>query len=204
MNKQIEKFSFMALYNYDSELLHFYLSRIFCVKPKHLLWHLELSFIFNWNYINGIDIIVESISIKGSQLGAFFPYAIVYCYHEFKLRYLKNKKLFSIRVKELFKPIVLRKKKATCFALFKSIFLRNRSLSINAMWFYSKKCKIGKGNLYLTEKQLSWNKMCCAADNHNYMCHTCAKELFRFELELSSYWQNIKFSWNCPKFHIFT
>ena len=44
------------------------------------------------------------------------------------------------------------------------------------MWFYGKKRKIGKGNLYLTENQLSWNEMCCAADNHNHMCHTCAKE----------------------------
>ena len=43
-----------------------------------------------------------------------------------------------------------------------------------------------KGNLYLTENRLSWNEMCCAADNHNYMCHTCAKEFFRFELKLSS------------------
>ena len=24
----------------------------------------------------------------------------------------------------------------------------------------------------------SWNEMCCAADNHNYMCHTCAKEFW--------------------------
>ena len=37
-------------------------------------------------------------------------YIIVYCYLEFKLRYLKNQKLFSLRVKELFEPIVLRKK----------------------------------------------------------------------------------------------
>ena len=36
--------------------------------------------------------------------------------------------------------------------------------------------KIGKGNLNLTENRLSWNEMCCASDNHNYMCHTCAKE----------------------------
>ena len=33
--------------------------------------------------------------------------AIVYCYLEFKLSYLKNLKLFSIRVKELSEPIVL-------------------------------------------------------------------------------------------------
>ena len=72
---------------------------------------------------------------KGSQLGAFSPKAIVYCYHEFKLRYLKNQKLFSIRVKELFEPIVLqkkkkKKKKATGFCSFEKHFvLRNRSLS---------------------------------------------------------------------------
>ena len=46
--------------------------------------------------------------------------------------------------------------------------------------------------------------MCCASENHNYMCHTCAKEFFKFELQLSSYSQNIKFSRYCPKFHIFT
>ena len=35
------------------------------------------------------------------------------------------------------------------------------------------------------------------------MSHMC-KRIFRFELQLSSYWQNIKFSRNCPKFHVFT
>ena len=69
-----------------------------------------------------------------SQLGAFCIYAIVYCYLEFKLRYLKNLKLFSISVKELFEPIVLRKKRQD-----------------NARWFYGRKLKIGKENLYLTE-----------------------------------------------------
>ena len=34
----------------------------------------------------------------------------MHCYLEFKLRYLKSLKLFSIRVKELFKPIVLGEK----------------------------------------------------------------------------------------------
>ena len=51
----------------------------------------------------------------------------------------------------------------------------NRSLG-NVRWFYGKKKKLGRGNLYLTENRLSWNEMYCAADNHNYMCHTCAKE----------------------------
>ena len=72
------------------------------------------------------------------------------------------------------------------------------------MWFYGKKRKIGKGNLYITENRWSWNEMWCTSDNHNHMCHTCAKEFFKFKLWLSSYWQNIKFSRYCPKFHIFT
>ena len=45
--------------------------------------------------------------VKGSQLGAFCPLTMVYSYLEFKLRYLKNPKLFSIRVNELFEPRVL-------------------------------------------------------------------------------------------------
>ena len=45
----------------------------------------------------------------------------------------------------------------------------------NASWFYGKKCKIGKGNLYLTENQLSRNEMWCVADIYNYMCNICAK-----------------------------
>ena len=44
--------------------------------------------------------------------------------------------------------------------------------------FTIKKRKIGKGNLYTTENRLSWNEMCCAADNHNYVCRTCANEVF--------------------------
>ena len=34
----------------------------------------------------------------------FFPQAIVYYYLEFKPRFPKNMKLFSIRIKELFQP----------------------------------------------------------------------------------------------------
>ena len=46
------------------------------------------------------------VRFKGSLLDSFSPLAIVYCYLEFKLSYLKNLKLFSIRVKELSEPIV--------------------------------------------------------------------------------------------------
>ena len=74
----------------------------------------------------------------------------MYCYLEFQLCYLKKLKLFSIRVKELFEPNVWQKKGNRFLLFFKSIFLRNRSLS-NTWWFYGKKRKIGKGNLHLTE-----------------------------------------------------
>ena len=63
-------------------------------------------------------VFIKAWALKGSQLGAFCPYAVVYCYLELKLHYLKNLKLFSIRVKELFEPTVLRKTKGDRFLLF--------------------------------------------------------------------------------------
>ena len=84
------------------------------------------------------------------------------------------------------------KKSGWVLPLFKNIFLKNRSLS-NARWFYSKKCKIGYGNLYLTENWFSRNEMWCAMVIHNHASHMCRR-----------IWQNINFSWNCPKFHILT
>ena len=38
-----------------------------------------------------------------------------------------------------------------------------------------KKGEIGKGNLYSTKNWISRNEMWCAAGNHNYMSHVCAK-----------------------------
>ena len=38
----------------------------------------------------------------------------------------------------------------------------------SASWFCSKKCKIGKGILYVTENQFARNEICCAEDIHNY------------------------------------
>ena len=46
--------------------------------------------------------------------------------------------------------------------------------------------------------------MWCMADNNNYICHIMCKETLTFEFQLSSYRQNIKFSRNYSKFHIFT
>ena len=78
----------------------------------------------------------------------------LYCYLEFKIRYLKNLKWFSIRIKEFFKPIVLKKKTDEFLLFLKAFSSQNRSLS-NALEFYGKKKtkqkknrKIGKRNLY--------------------------------------------------------
>ena len=58
-------------------------------------------------FMSMVKIVIHIILyLKGSQLGAFCPYAIVYCYVEFKLSYLKNLKLLSIRIKESYEPIV--------------------------------------------------------------------------------------------------
>ena len=48
--------------------------------------------------------------LRGHNWVHFAHGLLVYCYTEFKLRYLKNLNFFSIRVKELFKPKFLRKK----------------------------------------------------------------------------------------------
>ena len=85
------------------------------------------------------------MGFKGSHLGAFCPFS-----------HLSEKQTDF------------------CFALFKSIFLRNRSLS-NARWFYGKRRKIRKGNLHLTKNWLSRNETWCMADNYNYVCHVRAK-----------------------------
>ena len=60
------------------------------------------------------------------------------------------------------------------------LFLKAFSWETDLLWetlgdFAVKKRKIGEGNLYLTENQLSRNLMWCASDNHNNLCHICAK-----------------------------
>ena len=69
-----------------------------------------LIFLHSANHISLVGEVKYDNVLKGSQLDAFSPQAIVYCYLEFKLSYLKNLKLFSIRVKELSEPIVLWRK----------------------------------------------------------------------------------------------
>ena len=75
---------------------------------------------------------------------------------ELKLYYLKNLKLFSIRVEELFEPTVLRKKRRRVF-LFLKVFSWETDLWVTLGDFTVKKRKNGKGNLHLTENQLGKN-----------------------------------------------
>ena len=98
----------------------------------------------------------------------------MYCYLKFKLRYLENLKLFSVGVKELFEPIVLKKKKPTGFL---KAFSSETDLCVTLGDFTVKKREIGKGNLYFTENLFDRNEIWCAEDNHGYVCHIglCAK-----------------------------
>ena len=94
-------------------------------------------------------------------------HSVPFCYLEFKLCYLKNLTLFSIRVKELFEPIVLEKKRATGFCSLKkkkkkkNIFLRNRSLSNSRRFYRKKKTQNSEVNSVFNRNQLS--KICAKA-----------------------------------------
>ena len=58
-----------------------------------------------------------------SQQYVFCPNSKVYCYIEFRLSYLKNLKLFLIRFKGLFEPIVLCRKGNGCLLFLKAYSL---------------------------------------------------------------------------------
>ena len=95
------------------------------IQGKNIDWTTE---VYNNYLLQNKKIDKESLVLtnfkklmkKGSQLGAFCPKAIVYCYLEFKLCFLNNLKLFSIRVKELFEPIVCGEKSPRVFAFLKA------------------------------------------------------------------------------------
>ena len=58
--------------------------------------------------------------------------------------------------------------------------------------------KLGKEICILTQNQFGRSKIWCAEDT----CVTYVQKDFLLKVLLSRYWQNIKFSQNCPKFHI--
>ena len=86
---------------------------------------------------------------------------------------------FSIGVKELFEPIVL-KKKATGFWSFQQhffFFFWEIDFWVTLGDFYGKNAKLGREICIWLKNWLRWNEIWCAADNHN-VC----KRIFRFEL----------------------
>ena len=89
---------------------------------------------------------------------------------------------FSIWVKELLEPIVLRKKGRRVFALFKRIFVRNWFWS-NARWFYGKKHKIGQGNLYL---KVDMPILTCIFSTFNWLTLTSKMHFVKFYPEVAS------------------
>ena len=113
------------------------------------IWYLNFMCpLFEWLWFNSF--------IRGSHLGAFCPYAIVYWYLEFKLRSLKNLKLFSIRVKELFEPIVLRRK-GDGFLLLLKAFSWETDLWVTLGDFTVKNVKLGRE--ICIELKINWVEM---------------------------------------------
>ena len=125
----------------------------------------------------------------------------MYCYLEFKLSYLKNLKLYSIRVKELSEPIVLWRK-AEGLALFIRIFSRNRSS--DATWFYGKKRQNWEGKSVFNWKSIKLKQNVLCFKNHNCICHICAKEFLDSNFNEVVIDKISNFHEILPNFHIFT
>ena len=68
----------------------------------------------------------------------------MYCYTEFKLRYLNNLKLFSVGNKELIEPIVLYVKKDDGFLLFLKALSSETDLLVTLGDFTGKNAKFGR------------------------------------------------------------
>ena len=119
--------------------------------------------------------------------------------------------MFSIRVKELFEPIVLRKQGDT-FLLFSKAFSGETDLSVT-LGDFTVKMQNWEEKSVLTENQCSRKELWCAADNYNNMCHICertfkirtlTKQLFTKHQILTKLQQisnihkddNFKYNWN--------
>ena len=118
---------------------------------------------------------------KGSQLSAFCPYAIVHCYLEFKLRYIKNLKLFSIRPKELFEPTVLRKKGDRFLPFLKSFSLETDLWVMLGDFMVEKNANLG-WEICIYLKIVSVETKCGMRQIIEIMCVTCMQRISRFKL----------------------
>ena len=93
------------------------------------------------------------------------------------------------------------KKRRWVFALFKSILFRTD------LWVtlgdFTLKTQNWEGKSVFDQKSIKCKRnVMCGRQSRLYVSPMC-KRIFRFEHSWSIYWQNINFSWNCPKFHIF-
>ena len=77
----------------------------------------------------------------------------MYCYLEFKLCYLKNLKFFSIRVKELFEPKILRRKAGGILFFLKALSWET-DLWVTLSDFMVKTVKLGR-EIYM-ELKINW------------------------------------------------
>ena len=90
---------------------------------------LTFKVIYNLRVTTGCILLIGHSAVLPLNSKVTLHYGLWYCVtFEFKLRYLKNLKLFSITLKEPFEPIVFPNKMRRLL-LFKNIFLRNRSFS---------------------------------------------------------------------------
>ena len=142
----------------------------------HSIYILSTSLYFTWK--NGYSFLVIlkvwphywplilSFHLR-RQTGCTLPISHMYCYTEFSI--LK----ISIRVKELFEPIVLQRN-GDGFLLFSEAFSWETELWMTVGNFTLKR-KIGKGNLSLTKNLLGRKGNCYAEDNHSCMSNIGAK-----------------------------
>ena len=89
--------------------------------------------------------------------------------------------IFSIRVRELFEPIVLLEKGDRFLLLFLKAFSWETDLWIPVGDFAIKTQNL-EGKSVLTKDRLGKNKMWSSTENHNYLCHPCTRTC-RFGLQ---------------------
>ena len=117
--------------------------------------------------------------------------------------YLKNLKLVSIRVKELFDPLVLRRKRLRVFAPFFKHLFENRSLS-NARWFCAKNLKLGRESVINLKVDSAQTKFAVWENNNSYMSNMCAQKESETWTWIKQLWAKYRFFKKLSKFHILT
>ena len=103
---QLQSCLFLACSSGHENLVGFWIDAIRKAIDVPLL---QFSFSLEYDFLNAARK-GQNQHIKGSQLGTFCSKVIQLLNSNILFRYLRNLKLFSVRVNELFEPIVLRGK----------------------------------------------------------------------------------------------